>query len=108
MFIVPMTLFSWAFRELVWVESTTSRLSTTVSISAASTMRRSSACWLPTRTNSVRSSSRVGSLSSTPMIASYCSSCSRAWASLPPQKVDSPVMSTRRLLTVNPYPNQMD
>ena len=43
-------------------ESTTRRVSTTVSISAASTTRRSSACWAPTFTYSVRSSSTVGLL----------------------------------------------
>ena len=82
---VPITLFSCALRELVVTESTTSRLSTTVSISAASTIRLSSACCVPTRTNSVRSSSRVGSRLSTPTIASTCSSCSSACASRPPQ-----------------------
>ena len=85
MFIVPMTLFSCASREEATVESTISRVSTTVSISAASTMRRSSACWVPTRTNSVRSSSPVGSSESTPMIASIDSLCSSAWARRPPQ-----------------------
>ena len=44
MFIVPMTLFSWAREDGIVAESTTSRVSTTVSISAASTTRRSSAC----------------------------------------------------------------
>ena len=85
MFIVPMTLFSWASRAEVVTESTTRRVSTTVSISAAWTMRRMSACWVPTRTNSVRSSSRVGSRVSTPTIASTSGSFSSAWASLPPQ-----------------------
>ena len=70
MFIVPITLFSWALRGVVVVESTTRRVSTTVSISAASTTRRSSACWAPTFTYSVRSSSTWGSSLSTPMIAS--------------------------------------
>ena len=42
----------------------------TVSISAARTIRWISECWLETLTNSVRSSSRVGSRESTPMIAS--------------------------------------
>ena len=41
---VPITLFSCASRGLVVLESTTRRVSTTVSISAASTTRRSSAC----------------------------------------------------------------
>ena len=54
MFSVPITLFSCASRGEVTVESTTSRVSTTVSISAAVTMRLISACWLETRTNSVR------------------------------------------------------
>jgi hypothetical protein len=85
MFIVPMTLFSCASREEATVESTISRVSTTVSISAASTIRRSSACCVPTRTNSVRSSSRVGSSESTPMIASMPSFCSRACARRAPQ-----------------------
>ena len=57
MFIVPITLFSWALEDEVIAESTTSRVSTTVSISAASTTRRSSACCAPTFTYSVRSSS---------------------------------------------------
>ena len=85
MFIVPMTLFSCASRDGVVVESTTSRVSTTVSISAACTMRRSSACWWPTRTYSVRSSSTVGSWTSTPTIASTARSRSSAWATRPPQ-----------------------
>ncbi len=82
---VPITLFSWALREVVVAESTTRRVSTTVSISAASTTRRSSACWVPTFTYSVRSSSTLGSSLSTPMIASTDGSASSAWASLPPQ-----------------------
>ena len=85
MFIVPITLVSCAWRGEAWSESTTSRASTTVSISAASTIRRSSACWSPTRTNSVRSNSHVGSSVLTPMIASTEGSCSTAWASRPPQ-----------------------
>jgi hypothetical protein len=44
MFIVPMTLCSWAREDGIVAESTTRRVSTTVSISAASTTRRSSAC----------------------------------------------------------------
>ena len=60
MFIVPITLFSWASRGGVISESTTSRVSITVSISAARTIRWISECWLETLTNSVRSSSRVG------------------------------------------------
>src|SRR5688572_32539821 len=48
--------FSWAFDAEVVEESTTRRVSTTVSISAASTTRRSIACWAPTLTYSVRSS----------------------------------------------------
>ena len=85
MFIVPITLFSWALEEEVVAESTTSRVSTTVSISAASTTRRSSACWLPTFTYSVRSSSTFGSSLSTPITASISGNDSSAWASLPPQ-----------------------
>ncbi len=85
MFIVPMTLFSCAFAELVVRESTTRRVSTTVSISAASTTRRSSACWAPTLTNSVRSSSTCGSWSETPMIASTSLKRSSACARRPPQ-----------------------
>ena len=85
MFIVPITLFSCAARGEVQIESTANRVSITVSISAAPTMRRISACWLPTRTNSVRSSSTVGSRVSTPMIASIAGSCSSASASRPPQ-----------------------
>jgi hypothetical protein len=85
MFIVPMTLFSWAARGEAVTELTTIRVSMTVSISAARTIRCSSECWLETLTNSVRSSSRVGSRESTPMIASNSSKPSRAWASRPPQ-----------------------
>ena len=82
---MPITLFSWASRGLVDTESTTSRVSTTVSISAASTTRRSSACWAPTFTYSVRSSSTLGSSLSTPTIASTDGSDSSARASRPPQ-----------------------
>ncbi len=85
MFIVPITLFSWALAEEVVVESTTSRVSTTVSISAASTTRRSRACCAPTLTYSVRSSSTVGSSLSTPITASTSSKASSARASRPPQ-----------------------
>ena len=94
MFIVPITFASWAARGLAVVESTISRESTTVSICAARTIRRSSACWVPTRTYSVRSSSSVGSSGETPMITSTAGSRSSAWASLPPQKLDTPVTRT--------------
>ena len=60
MFIVPITLFSCASRGEVTSESTTRRVSITVSISAARTIRWISECWFETRTNSVRSSSRDG------------------------------------------------
>jgi hypothetical protein len=80
-----MTLFSCASRGLVTIESTTRRVSTTVSISAPCTMRRISECWLWTWTNSVRSSSTLGGVLSTPMIASTAGSCSSACASRPPQ-----------------------
>ena len=85
MFIVPITLFSWAARGDAISELTTSRVSITVSISAARTMRWSRECWLETFTNSVRSSSRVGAWLSTPMIASMCSKLSSACARRPPQ-----------------------
>ena len=85
MFMVPMMLFSWALAEVVVEESTTSRVSTTVSISAASTIRRSSACWAPTLTYSVRSSSTCGSSLSTPITASTSGNASRACARRPPQ-----------------------
>src|SRR5215218_6645808 len=98
MFIVPITFASWATRGLAVVESTISRESTTVSICAARTIRRSSACWVPTRTYSVRSSSQVGSSGETPMIVSIAGSRSSAWASLPPQKLDRPVTRTRRAM----------
>jgi hypothetical protein len=42
MFIVPITFASWATRGGALRESTTSRVSITVSISAACTIRRSS------------------------------------------------------------------
>ena len=82
---VPITLFSCARRAVVLAESTTSRVSTTVSISAACTILRISACWFETRTNSVRSSSRVGSSESTPTITSTLGLRSSACASRPPQ-----------------------
>jgi hypothetical protein len=85
MFMVPMTLFSCARRGEEMPASTMSRVSRTVSISAARTIRRSSPCWWPTRTNSVRSSSTVGSLTSTPTIVSTSGRASSAWASRPPQ-----------------------
>ena len=90
-----MTLFSWASRGLVTIESTTRRVSTTVSISAASTMRRMSECESVTRTYSVRCSSTFGGRRSTPMIASTAGSRSSACASRPPQYVDSPVSRIR-------------
>ena len=85
MFIVPITLFSCATRAGAASELTTSRASITVSISAARTIRWISECWLETFTNSVRSSSSVGSRESTPMIASICSKPSSACARRPPQ-----------------------
>ena len=85
MFIVPITLFSCARRGGAISELTTRRVSMIVSISAARTIRSSSECWFETFTYSVRSSSRVGSTLSTPMIASMCSKLSSACASLPPQ-----------------------
>ena len=85
MFIVPITLFSCASREGAAAESTISRVSITVSIAAASTIRLSSACWVPTRTYSVRVSSQVGSAGLTPTITSTSGSASSAWASRPPQ-----------------------
>src|ERR1051325_4215908 len=95
MFIVPITLFSCARRADVVTESTTRRASTTVSIWAASTILLRSACCVPTRTNSVRSSGLVGSSESTPMLTSPSGSASSAWARRPPQYVDSPVTRTR-------------
>ena len=85
MFIVPITLFSCASRGDAASELTIIRVSITVSISAARTIRWISECWLETLTNSVRSSSSVGSRESTPMIASICSKPSSAWARRPPQ-----------------------
>ena len=85
MFIVPITLFSWAARGALASELTTIRVSITVSISAARTIRWISECRLETFTNSVRSSSTRGSRLSTPMIASTCSNPSSAWARRPPQ-----------------------
>ena len=107
MFIVPMTLFSWATRGGATLESTVRRVSITVSISAAATIRRMSACCVPTRTNSVRSSARVGSLESTPMTVSTPGSCSRRCARRPPQNVDRPVRRMRRdFMRAESYPNQ--
>ena len=68
MFIVPITLFSCASRDEAASELTIRRVSITVSISAARTIRWISECWLETLTYSVRSSSRRGSRESTPMI----------------------------------------
>jgi len=85
MFIVPMTLFSCAVRGDAAAESTMSRVSITVSIRAACTIRLSSACWVPTRTYSVRVSSHVGSDGLTPTIASTAGSRSSACARRPPQ-----------------------
>ena len=97
-----MTLFSCARRAVVTTESATSRVSTTVSTSAASTMRRMSDWLSATRTNSVRSSSTLGGVRSTPMTASTAGSCSRAWASRDPQDVESPVTRMRREVTAQP------
>ena len=85
MFIVPITLFSCAARGEAATESTIMRVSITVSMSAALTIRSSSACWVPTRTYSVRVSSQVGSSGLTPTITSTAASCSSACASRPPQ-----------------------
>src|SRR3954451_9311522 len=97
MFIVPMTLFSCARRGLVTIESTTRRVSTIVSICAASTMRRISEWASETSTYSVRSSSTFGGRRSVPTIAPTSLSRSSACARRPPHSVDSPVMRTRRL-----------
>src|SRR3954451_16926781 len=99
MFSVPMTLFSCARRGAVTIESTTRRVSTTVSISAACTMRRISECESATRTYSVRSSSTLGGLRSIPTIASISGTRSSACARRPPQYVDRPVTRTRRVVT---------
>jgi len=85
MFIVPITLFSCAARGEAFTESTIRRVSITVSIAAACTIRASSACWLATRTYSVRVSSQVGSSGLTPTITSTPGSRSSACASRPPQ-----------------------
>src|SRR5215210_2522349 len=102
MFIVPITLFSCVSRGDAALESTISRVSITVSMAAASTIRRSSACWVPIRTYSVRVSSHVGSPGLTPTMTSTEGSVSSACASRPPQWVESPVMSTRRPLMGSP------
>src|SRR4051812_9216386 len=107
MFIVPITLFSWALEDEVIAESTTRRVSTTVSISAASTTRRSSACCAPTFTYSVRSSSTVGSSLSTPTTASTSGKRSRAWARRPPQYVERPVIRMRFESTPLPEPDRL-
>ena len=82
---VPMTLFSWARAREVTIESTTRRVSTIVSISAASTIRRISECASETCTNSVRSSASFGGRRSIPMTVSISGFCSSAWARRPPQ-----------------------
>src|SRR5215211_3844102 len=107
MFIVPMTLFSCALAEVVVAESTTRRVSTTVSISAASTTRRSRACWAPTFTYSVRSSSTVGSSLSTPIRASTSGNASSALARRPPQYVEMPVTRIRFESTPLPEPDRL-
>src|SRR5687767_13773477 len=107
MFIVPMMLFSCALGEEVVAESTTSRVSTTVSISAASTTRRSSACWAPTFTYSVRSSSTLGSSLSTPITVSTSGKRSSACASRPPQYVERPVIRMRFESTPLPEPDRL-
>ena len=56
------------------------------------------------RTNSVRSRGTRGSLAPRPRIISMSASASRAWAMRPPQKVSSPVISTRLPMA---QPNQM-
>ena len=94
MFIVPITLVSCASRGEACSESTTSRASTTVSISAASTIRRSSACCSPDPHELGALELAVGSSGLTPMIASTAGSCSIAWASRPPQYVEMPVTRT--------------
>src|SRR5215203_6315015 len=101
-----MTLFSCATRRPVTIESTTIRVSTTLSISAASTIRRMSERRSATRTYSVRASSTLGGRRSTPMTASTSGSSSSACASRPPQKVDRPVMRMRREVTArSPEPD---
>jgi len=84
-FIVPITLFSCAAFGGAAIESTTRRVSITVSMSAAWTILASSACCVPTRTYSVRVSSQVGSSWLTPTITSTPGSRSSACASRPPQ-----------------------
>jgi hypothetical protein len=85
MFIVPMTLFSCASCAEAVIALTIRRVSTTVSSSAARTIRPISECWFDTFTNSVRFSSCIGSLESTPTIASISGCDSSAWASRLPQ-----------------------
>ncbi len=102
MFIVPITLFSCASRGYAETELTVSRVSMTVSISAARTIRASRLCWFETFTNSVRSSSTLGSSESTPMIVSTSSNASSACASRPPQYVERPV---RRTIARLAHPN---
>ena len=93
-------------------ELTIIRVSITVSIWAARTIRCNSECWFETFTYSVRSSSSRGSRESTPMIVSICSKPSSACARRPPQYVDRPVTRTRLLAGVmrrpcsSAHPNQ--
>ena len=64
MFIVPITLFSCAARDEAASELTIIRVSITVSISAARTIRWISECWFETLTYSVRSSSQASARAS--------------------------------------------
>ena len=86
MFIVPITLFSWAARGGLPIESTTRRVSTTVSISAAATIRRMQRVLGADadELGALELDARVAR-QSTPMIASTAGSRSSAWARRPPQ-----------------------
>ena len=101
---VPMTLISWRARLDTLTELVSRKVCTMVSTWVARTIRLRIEYFWSERTNSVRSSGTRGSLAPRPRIISISASASRAWAMRPPQKVSSPVISTRRPMA---QPNQM-
>src|ERR1035441_2736901 len=93
---VPITLISWRVRLGTLDELVSRKVWTMVSTWVARTIRLRMEYFWSERTNSVRSRGTLGSLAPSPRIISTSGSDSRAWAILPPQKVSSPVMRTRR------------
>ncbi len=95
-FMVPMTLISCMAALDICVGSITRNVWTMVSTWVAFTIRARVGSLASTRTYSVRSSSTVGSVVSSPTMTSTPGSASSTWAASPPQKVPSPVTRTRR------------